>query len=127
MARDPDALKIRKWGALGQSNRADIPAELRRLGWFYEYSLDGGIPGPERVVFNQILAELTALSSAVNTYGVPLPWSSRINYRHVDGQEVSFATGSTGLIYVSVKPSGPATNNSANPINDADHTCWRPY
>ena len=122
MARDTDALKIKKWAGSNPGNRADPPPELLAQGWFQEYSLVGGIPGPERLYVNQLLANLTALSEVANTQGVPLPWSDRNDYAHP-----AFATGNNGLIYVSVQPSGPATFDATNPTTDTGKVYWRPY
>ena len=122
MARDTDALKIKKWAGAWPSNRQDVPTSLRTQGWFQEYSLVGGIPGPERLYVNQLLAQLTALGEAANARGVPLPWSESNDYQHP-----AFATGNNGLIYVSVQASGPATGNATNPTTDTAKVYWRPY
>ena len=81
MARDAQALKIRKWAATGERDDPDDVGLSRNHGWGLEYSLLGNNKFPERKVFNQLLRELTGLFSEINTRGI-LEWDASIGYVH---------------------------------------------
>ena len=121
MPRDADALKIQKWAGPTPGNREDLPAALVASGWGPSYSQVGGIVGPERVYFNQVLCQITAMGVEYNTRGCPPPWSGEIDYKHT-----AFAIGSDGRMYVSLQDSGPANGTATDPT-DADNEYWRLY
>ena len=124
MARDAEALKIRPW-AVNQNNRADPEAVGidRAFGWDVRYEQIGG-QKPERLVFNQIIHELTVLFDAWNREGM-LPWSPLIDYIWNSGGPISVVKGSDGNMYSSVAASGPSTGNIVDPVSDTQGNYWR--
>lgn len=123
MARDAESIKIRPW-ATDAANRQD-PEDVgidRAAGWDVRYEQIGG-EYPGRLVFNQLLHELTTLFHALNTGGL-VEWSNQIDYVHTADGPISFVRGSNGFVYRAVAPSGPALGNASNPVTD-DGTLWR--
>ena len=127
MARNAEAVKVlASWAGGTPGNREPIPDALRANGWDARYSMPGGLVGPERLRFNQLLGELSALLAEVNKRGMPLPWTEYLNYRHEETGARAFVMGDDGRIHVSVEPSGPATNDAVNPTAEGQSK-WRLY
>ena len=127
MARDAEALKVKLWAgtAEGANHRADPPSTLVETGWHEQYSQPGGPVGPERTYVNELVHRLTALMVEIQTGGLPLPWSGRVNYRH-DAEASAFCMGEDGRMYVSLAASGPRLGNATNPVTDGQ-AVWRVY
>ena len=115
MARDSDALLIRKWSESGDTSTPESQSITRSIGWGASYSQAGG-DLPEREVFNQLLKELTALAVEINERGI-LDWSSSLTYTHP-----AIVFGSNSTIYLSVQNS-----TNVDPTTDADRSHWRPF
>lgn len=123
MPRDDEALKVTiPWAGEAEGNRAAVPDGLREDGWGEEYSQVGGLPGPERLYFNQVVYELSKLVIEINQYGLPLPWSDKVDYKHT-----AFVMGADGRMYRSQQDSGPGTFNARDPVEDTDNAYWRIY
>ena len=120
MVRNAESLKIDKWSGDSPTNREEVPAALVQTGWHIGYSQVGGTPGPERLYFNQLVFQLTALFAEMNQTGIPV-WSEDVNYLHT-----AFVVGSDGNIHVSRADSGPATFDSEDPTMTGT-TKWRQY
>ena len=107
MARDADALLIRKWAATGDVETPEDRGLTRTLGWPADFSVPGGRQ-PTREVFNQLFRELSALAHEINTRGL-LDWDAGVDYVHP-----AFVRGSNGIVYTSVQGSSgndPTTDN----------------
>ena len=84
MARDADGVRR---GAKWQANDASTdgqPSDLTGLynagdGWPSSYG-EGGTDDPTRGEFNQVLKEITAVTTDVNKMGATLDWHSGISY-----------------------------------------------
>ena len=117
MARDSDALRIRKWAASGRVATPESQGLVRSEGWPDSYSeAMGDVPKLE--VFNQILREITAALVEINQHGL-LIWDASITYEHS-----AFVVGSDGRIYASV--SADVATASQDPTTDAARTYWKP-
>ena len=121
--RDAEGLKIRLWadepvqeGGEPERTTPESVGLNRDKGWPVSYQQRGG-NNPERLVFNQILRELTGLFTHVAQYGIP-PWDNRVDYKHP-----AFATYQ-GAIYASVADSGPQAGSVTAP---PDSALWTPY
>ena len=127
MARDTEALKIKLWAgsADGAGHRSDPPSSLVSTGWHEQYSQPGGLVGPERTYFNELLHRLSALAVEIQTGGLPLLWSNQANYRH-DADVSAFCMGNDGRMYVSLAPSGPRLGNATDPTASGQ-VVWRVY
>jgi len=64
------------------------------VGWDFDYSNPGSGKKPERIVFNDLFAKLTAIGVDINTYGATLPWHVLITYN-----QHARTTGSDGVVY----------------------------
>ena len=118
MARNTESLKIRPWAANGDRATPESAGLTRGRGWHRGYSLTGG-PKPERRVFNQLLCEITSMLDEINTRGLP-EWSAEVNYAHP-----AFVMGSNGVLYASLRDTGPGAGNAADPSGDTD--IWKAY
>ena len=112
MARDTDALKIRKWAENGDVENPEDGAVDRSTGWDATYSQPGG-PAPKREHFNELFREHSALGVEINTRGL-LEWDSSISYIHP-----ALVMGSDALPYISV-----ADNVGIDPITDSSRAAW---
>ena len=117
MARDSDALRIRKWAASGRVATPESQGLVRSEGWPDSYSAAMG-DVPKLEVFNQILREITAALVEINEHGL-LIWDTSITYEHP-----AFVVGSDGRIYASV--SADVATASQDPTTDAARTYWKP-
>jgi len=109
--RDTDGFIPTKWADSGD---ASDPSFSRVTGWPIAYSTAGGST-PERVVFNKLFKELSALAIDLNQFGSAMPWDALITY-----EIYGVVTGSDGDTYKSL-----ITANTANdPISD-DGTKWQ--
>ena len=118
MARDLDALLIRKWAAQSALVQTPEVAGLTRaLGLPAEYGVNEFLT---LEVFNQIWRELTGAAVEVAQRGI-LEWNSSQRFEHP-----SWVTGSDGKLYRSVKASG-GTAPSQDPTLDASSTYWRDF
>lgn len=116
---DVQSRKIGLWADTG--DRAD-PETLgldRGLGWTVGYEQQGSGLLPERLVFNQLLRELSGWAMDRMTQGIPT-WDAGIDYT-----QHAFVTH-LGMVYVSDEATGPATGNPVAP-NAAGQTTWRLY
>ena len=123
MARDQQSIRIRPW-AVDAANRQDPEnAGINRSArWDVRYEQIGG-ETPERLVFNQMLHELSVFGNSMNTGGI-LEWDAMANYIYNAAGPVSFVRGSDGLIYSARAVSGPRTGNASDPVTD-NGTLWR--
>ena len=117
MARDSDALRIRKWAASGRVATPESQGLVRSEGWPDSYSTAMGAV-PKLEVFNQIVREITAALVEINRHGL-LIWDASITYEHP-----AFVAGSDGQIYASV--SAGVGTSSQDPASDAARTYWKP-
>ena len=76
MARDSDALRIRKWAATGRVATPESQGLVRSEGWPDSYSESMG-DVPKLEVFNQILREITAALVEINEHGL-LVWDASV-------------------------------------------------
>ena len=84
MARDADGVRR---GAKWQANNASTDGQASDLtglyntgdGWPSSYG-EGGTDDPTRGEFNQVLKEVTAVTTDVNKMGATLDWHSGISY-----------------------------------------------
>ena len=117
MARDSDALRIRKWAASGRVATPESQGLVRSEGWPDSYSeAMGDVPKLE--VFNQIVREITAALVEINEHGL-LIWDTSVTYEHP-----AFVVGSDGRIYASV--SANVATASQDPTTDSARTYWKP-
>ena len=114
MARDEQGLLMRLWAdepvQQGGDPERSTPESVglnRDKGWPVSYQQRGG-NNPERLVFNQLLRELTGLFVHVGRYGIP-PWDNRTNFKHP-----AFTTYG-GAIYRSTGNSGPQAGSVTPP------------
>ncbi len=117
MARDSDALRIRKWAASGRVATPESQGLVRSEGWPDSYSAAMG-DVPKLEVFNQIVREITAALVEINEHGL-LIWDTSITYEHP-----AFVVGSDSQIYASV--SADVATASQDPATDAARTYWKP-
>ena len=114
MARDPDALKIRKWAASGDVEDPEDGGVDRATGWDASHSQPGGSL-PKREHFNELEREITALGVEVNAHGL-LEWNSSVSYVHP-----AYVVGSDNRLYVSVR-----NNAGVDPTTDIGEADWKP-
>ena len=125
MARDTDALKIRKWAATGDRVDPDdsriSPRLNRAKGWPASFSQAGG-DVPRREVFNQIFAEITGMLHEINQRGGILEHSPVIDYQHP-----AIVARNDGQIFISRRTNGPSTNNAGAPPTGttSQNTNWK--
>ena len=117
MARDSDALRIRKWAASGRVATPESQGLVRSEGWPDSYSAAMG-DVPKLEVFNQIVREITAALVEINEHGL-LIWDTSITYEHP-----AFVVGSDSRIYASV--SADVATASQDPTTDSARTYWKP-
>ncbi len=115
MARDPDALKISKWAAIGDVQDPEDGGIDRSIGWDISHSQPGGSL-PKREHINELHREETALGVEINVHGAGLEWDSSISYEHP-----ALVTGSDALFYVSVQDS-----TNVDPVTDSGESHWKP-
>ena len=114
MARDADALLIRKWAATGDVQTPEDRGLTRTIGWPADFATPGGRQ-PTREVFNQLFRELSALGEEINTRGL-LDWDDGVAYVHP-----ALVRGSDNHVYSSAQG---GTNH--DPVTD-DGTYWERY
>ena len=116
MARDADALRIRKWAGSADANvqTPEAAGLTRATGWPASYSAAGST-GPQRRVFNQLFRELTGLAVELSTRGL-LEWDTSISYAHP-----AFVVGSDDRIYRTQQ-----SNSGNDPVSDTAFTYWVP-
>ena len=110
MARDSDALLIRKWASNGDVQTPEDRGLTRSLGWPADYALRGGRK-PTREVFNQLFREFSALGHEINTRGL-LDWDASVAYVH----PALVREPLSGIIYTSAQSStnqNPATDDGS--------------
>ena len=112
MARDSDALLIRKWAATGDVQTPEARGLTRTIGWPADFAVAGGRQ-PTREVFNQLFRELSALGHEINTRGL-LDWDSGVDYVH----PALVREPLSGIIYTSAQ-----SNINHSPATD-DGTYW---
>ena len=118
MARDPDALKIRKWAASSSLVQTPEAAGLTRAtGLPASYGASDFLP---LEVWNQIEREVTGAAVEIPQRGI-LEWDAAQRYEHP-----SWVTGSDGNLYSSVQASGGA-DPSQNPTTDTNDTYWEAF
>ena len=117
MARDSDALRIRKWAASGRVATPESQGLVRSEGWPDSYSTAMG-DVPKFEVFNQIVREITAALVEINEHGL-LIWDTSITYEHP-----AFVVGSDSRIYASV--SADVATASQDPTTDSARIYWKP-
>ena len=117
MARDLDALKlIVKWARTGDRSDPEDVSLVRSIGWPASFSPPGD-DHPQREVFNQMFAELSALAKEINERGGILEYASELFY-----VQYARVMGSNGKIYrakVSV-----TTSNTVDPVTDTSQSVW---
>ena len=118
MARDPDALKIRKWAGDKDANSTDridpdhsslTPSLVRGDGWPASFSQAGG-NNPRRAVFNQLFCEITGMLVELNDHGGLLDYDQTQDYVHP-----AFVVGSDNRPYMTKRTNGPASSNVGAP------------
>ncbi len=115
MARDPDALKIRKWAESDDVEDPEDGGVNRATGWDASHSQPGGAL-PKREHFNELHREETALGVELNVHGL-LEWDTSISYLHP-----ALVMGSDAKPYISV-----ANSAGVDPVTDASEANWKPY
>ena len=120
MARDTDALKIRKWADSGDRIDPDDsslnPRLSRSLGWPASFSQADG-NAPRREVFNQIICEMTAIAHELNTRGM-LEYDERQSYTH----PAVVMRPADGMIFISKRDNTPTSNRGGPPATDATNS-----
>ena len=119
MARDADALLLRKW-ASADGAVVETPEDAgldRDVGFPASYGVD---MARSVGLWNQQRREVTALFVELAEHGV-LPWHADQRYEHP-----AWTTGSDGRLYRSVQASGGASP-SQNPATDTSTVYWRPF
>lgn len=114
MARDNDGIILIKYANSGDAGLGGL--DLDEL-WPISYSTPGG-PFPQRIQFNQLFRNLSALAVEINEDGPYLDYNATIDYSI--GVSV---TGSDGLVYESLVANGPSSS-VVNPVGDSSGT-WR--
>ena len=118
MARDTDALLVRKWGATSTLVETPEDAGLdRAVGFPASYGVD---MARMLELWQQQMREVTAAFVELAETGI-LEWSADQRYAH---DPVSVVTGSDGEIYFSQAPSG-GDDPSEDPTTDTEQACWR--
>ena len=120
MARDVEAKKLTPWADSGDRQDPEDAGLDRAAGWTVAYEQAGSGNYPERLVFNQLMRELSGLFQEALGAGV-MQWSAGVDYRHT-----AFVGGSDGFLHVSLRSSGPATGDAEDPAADGQ-TTWRIY
>ena len=120
MARDSDALKVRKWAATSSLVQTPEAAGLTRAT---------GLPASYGTtdflaleVFNQLWREITGAAVEVGQHGL-LPWHTGQSYPH---DPISLVIGSDGELYKSVQASGGSLT-SQDPTTDTSDTYWEAF
>ena len=121
MARDAEAKKIRLWADSGDRQSPEQLGLERDKGWPVSYEQLGSGDEPERVVFNQLLRELTGALIDRARMGI-YQWDEQVNYVHP-----AFVVGDNGKIFVSITDSGPLYGNAADPTQSTSRNIWRVY
>ena len=118
---DNQAKKIELWAEDGDREDPEDLGLDRAHGWPVAYEQIGSGSLPERVVFNQLLRELTGWARSVLSQGSILSWDVEVSYR-----ASAFVTAG-GRVWVSSVPTGPATGNPINPEDDTNNDVWGVY
>jgi hypothetical protein len=111
--RDSDGILTIKWANAGDTG---LPVGFdRNYGWPLAYSQAGGSK-PERIAFNLLFKELSALGLDVNKFGCFMPYAATINY--VVG---AYVQGSDLNMYQCLIANGPSSS-IVNPVGDSTST-----
>ena len=121
MPRDAEALKMALWADTGERQTPEEAGFSRQSGWPVAYEQIGTEKFPERLVFNQLLRELTGLFLEMIAYGV-LSWDDGTNYSHH-----AFALGSDGSIHRTLRDSGPDVEGGAVDPTTPNNDAWEIY
>ena len=118
MARDTDALLLRKWGATSTLVETPEAAGLdRAVGFPASFGID---MARMLSLWQQQMREVSAAFVELAETGI-LEWSADQRYPH---DPVSVVTGSDGEIYFSQAPSG-GDDPTEDPTTDTQQACWR--
>lgn len=108
MARDADGIIPIKYANSGDVGLGGL--DLNEL-WTITYSTPGGL-FPQRIQFNQLFRNLSALAAEINTKGPYLEYSALVDY-----QLKSQVLGSNNIVYSCNVLNGPATS-AVDPVGD---------
>ena len=115
MARDADALLLRKWAAMSALVQTPEAAGITRAdGLPASYGVDTFLT---LEVFNQIWREITGAAQELARHGGILEWHVRQQFDHP-----GWCTGSDGNLYRTVQSS-----LGVDPVTDADRSHWQPF
>ena len=114
MARDADALRIRKWAVSGDVQTPEDRQLDRSVGWPADFSQPGGRKLSREVV-NEIFRELSALGVEINIHGCLLEWDASVSYIHP-----ALVIGSDDNVYASLQNS-----TGIDPASDTDGSHWK--
>ena len=115
VARDPDALLLRKWGATSALVETPEDAGLdRAVGFPASYGVD---MARTLETWQQQMREVSAAFVEAAERGI-LEWSADQRYEHP-----AWVTGSDGNLYQTVMSSG-GDDPSEDPVGDTEEACW---
>ena len=118
MARDSDALLVRKWAAASTVVATPESAGLDRAqGFPAAYSED---MARTLAVWQQQMREATALFEEIGERGI-LEWDAAQSFEHP-----AWTGGSDGELYRSVQSSG-GSSPAQNPVTDTNDVYWRRF
>ena len=115
---DTEALRLELWAETGDRVDPESVRIDRGDGWTVGYEQTGSGLEPERLVFNQLVRELTGLFIEWAQYGI-LRYDPDVTY-----PVLAFATDSNGNIVRAVEANGPA---AVGGVRGPETSAWTIY